>query len=377
MNPARIVRIGRTLAMLLLLAGLSGPARAAFGDRIAIQDGHLVAGGQRIWINGANTPWHNWNDFGGSFDAAWWDAHFQSLHEHGINATRVWITCDGSVGILIDERGRVSGATPRHWADLDQLFAIAQKHRVYLLATLLSFDHFKGNHRRHAAWRKWIADDANIDSYVANYLRPFLRRYGKSPWLWSIDLINEPDWVHENADNGRVPWERLQSYFARAAQEIHRDSPVLVTVGLGMLKYGSDTGKGCVGNEVSDRALQAAVNDPSARLDFYSVHYYDWCGRLWGNALYTTPAAWHVPADKPSVITEMPAAGTKGHTTTEDYTAAWTNGWEGAMGWTSDGVDAMGSMAELGPATAAFRDAHPDLVFPPAAATAKSPAAAR
>jgi hypothetical protein len=348
--------------VLLLHLGLASPVRAADEDRIVIANGQFMVGARRIWINGANTPWNNWNDFGRSFSESWWDAEFQRLHDHGINATRIWITCNGEVGILIERDGQISGATPEHWNDLDHLFQIAAKHRVYVMATLMSFDHFKNSHAGSRRWRNWIARDQNIDSYVDTYLIPFLQRYGKSPWLWSIDLMNEPDWVYENADNGRVPWERLQSYFARAARAIHDHSSVLVTVGLAMLKYNSDTGATCRGNQVSDRALQAQLNDPGARLDFYASHYYDWNGKIWGKAVEMSPAAYQLPTDKPSLLGEIPAKGTAGHTTTEDYESAFQNGWQGAMGWTSNGVDAMGSLEQLGPATRAFRDHHAALV---------------
>ncbi len=353
---------GGILAALILLIAPAVSVRASELDRITVVNGRFMVNGHRIWINGANTPWHHWNDFGGAFDEHWWDAQFAALRQNGINATRVWITCNGEVGILIDPRGAVSGATAAHWRDLDRLFQLAAKHRLYLMATLMSFDHFKDNHPNYPRWRKWIAQDGNIDSYVDHYLIPFLHRYGRSPWLWAIDLMNEPDWVYENREDGRIPWERLQSYFARAARAIHEHSPVLVTVGLAMPKYNSDTGKNCLGNMVSDRALQALVPRPAARVDFYTTHYYDWNGKIWGHAVYLTPGAYHLPTDKPSLLGEMPAVGTAGHTITADYENALKNGWLGAMAWTSNGVDEFGSLTELGPATRAMRERHPALV---------------
>ena len=353
---------GRMLAALTLLVAPAVAVRATEPDRITVENSQFMVNGHRLWINGANTPWEHWNDFGGSFDEAWWDAQFGALRANGINATRVWITCSGEVGILIDPDGVVSGATAAHWHDLDRLFLLAAKHRLHLMATLLSYDHFKDNHPDYQRWRQWIAQDRNIDSYVDHYLVPFLERYGRSPWLWSIDLMNEPDWVYENREDGRIPWERLQSYFARAARAIHEHSAVLVTVGCAMPKYNSDTARDCRGNQVGDRALQALVPDPAARLDFYTTHYYDWNGKIWGNAVYQTPAAYQLPTDKPSLLGEMPAVGTTGHTITADYESAFQHGWLGAMAWTSNGVDRFGSLAQLGPATRAMRAQHAALV---------------
>jgi len=334
------------------------------GGRITISQGRFTVGGARIWINGANTPWHNWNDLGGHFDPGWWDAHFRLLHDRGINATRVWISCSGDLGIEIDENGNVSGATPAYWSDLGSLLELARRHEVYVLATLMSFDNFKAGNRSSLKWRKWLSTDEGIDSYVRNFLHPLLERFGREPRLWAIDLMNEPDWVFESAEDGRFPWERLQSYFARAASEIHRESRVLVTIGMAMPKYNSDVAKSALGNKVGDAPLRAALDDPGARLDFYCTHYYDWCGPIWGNALYLSPRAYGLPVGKPCVIGEFPARGTKGHTPTADYESAFQNGWDGAMGWTSNSVDDNGGISELGVATQAFKARHAALVFP-------------
>lgn len=351
-----------------ILAGCSVAAASAGPDeanrRITISSGKFMVGTNRIWINGANTPWHHWNDLGGNFDPKWWDAHFMLLHDRGINATRIWISCSGDVGIEIDENGHVSGATPAYWADLGRLLDISQKHEVYVLATLMSFDHFNAKHHNSKKWRKWIGTDEGIDSYIKNYLHPLLGRYGHAPRLWAIDLINEPEWVFEDAEDGKIPWERLQSYFARAASAIHRESEALVTIGMAMPKYSSDVVKSAQGDKASDASLRAVFNDPGARLDFDSTHYYDWCGPIWGNALYLSPQAYGLPTGIPSIIGEFPAHGTKGHTVTGDYESAFQNGWEGAMGWTSNSVDDNGGISELGEATLEFSRRHANLVYP-------------
>lgn len=342
---------------------LAPGATAAIGERITVSDGVFKAGADRIWINGANTPWHVWNDFGGAYNAAWWDAHFAKLHDNGINATRVWISCNGNVGVEIKPDGRVTGCTPQFWKDLDSLFDIAARHQVYIKATLISFDHFSSSAQNHNAWRAMLSDPALIDSVVTNYVKPFVLRYGSNPWLWCIDLCNEPDWIHENARCGKLPWDGVQTYVARSAAAIHSNSPVLVTLGIAMgPKY---NGRGET-NRFGDALLRSrAGGDPAAHLDFYSPHYYDWMERSWGNAFYKSPAAYGLDPAHPAIVGECPARGTRGHTVTEDYEAAFRNGWQGAMAWTSNGVDDNGGLPEMGPATRAFLQHHPALVFPP------------
>ena len=353
-------------ALLLTLSLLSRDpmpaAQAAFGDRITVSGSQFMAGGQRIWINGANTPWNNWNDFGGNYNASWWDSHFQQLHDNGINATRVWLTGDGEVGINIDANGFVSGATDAHWAHLDSLFSIAQSRQVYIMATFLSFDSTKNSHPNHTRWRAMFNSDANIDSYVANYVVPFANRYKNNPWLWSIDLINEPDWIVENAESGQLPWSRIQQLAAKASRAVHANSSILFSVGLAMPKYQSSTLG--FGDVMSNSSLRGFVNDPLVFLDFRQTHFYDWMTPIWGNTLYMTPAGHGFDTSKPWVIGEFPAVGTAGHTTTQDYESAFNNGWQGAMAWTSNGVDSNGSLTQLGPATSTFRNNHPSLVFP-------------
>ena len=355
-----------------VLAGVLS-ARAGFGDRITISGTEFRAGADRIWINGANTPWHNWNDFGGKFDPVWWDKHFQQLHENGINATRVWISCNGEVGINISATGYVSGCTPKFWSDLDNLFRIAQARQVYVMATLLSFDHFSTGHTNCQRWRNMITDTTNIDSLVANYVVPFVNRYKSNPWLWSIDLCNEPDWVHENANCGKLPWQPLQTYFGRAAAAIHANSDILVTAGICMgPKYLSDTR---ATNVLGDRALQAlAGGDSRAHIDFYAPHYYDWMSAINpGNAFNMRPVAYGLPGNRPVIFGEFPSKGTAHHHPEENYESACQNGWQGAMGWTSNGVDTNGDLTVLGVATRAFRDRHPGLVFPEAKASTIAP----
>jgi hypothetical protein len=325
--------------------------------RISVFGNEFRRCGRRIFMNGANTPWHVWDEFGGDYDASWWSNHYLDLHEAGVNSSRVWITCSGMVGVEIQADGTVLGATPEHWDALDSYFAIAEERQIYVMATLMSFDHFR--HGAEARWKAWIASDESIDSYVNNYLVPFLERYRDNPYLWSIDLMNEPDWAHEESG---ISFDRLRAYFARAARAIHENSKVLVTVGMAMPKYGAACA-GCAPS-ISDMQLRGAVNDPNVYLDFYSPHYYDWVGDLWGNTMHDSPAGSGFPLDKPLIFGEHPARGTSGHTLSEDIEAALAHGWQGTMPWTSNGVDRNGGFAQVSMAAKAFRDAHVSLVFP-------------
>jgi hypothetical protein len=338
---------------------------------------------KRIWINGVNTPWNNWNDFGGTYNDSWWNNHFAKLRDAGINAVRVWINCNNDNGaITIAGNGMVSGASNKHWSDLDKFFKTAESNQIYIMATLLSFDHFKspnGNQPRAAAerWRNMLKNKGATVSFVENYTIPFVRRYRDNPWLWSIDICNEPDWIFENAECGKLPWDQISYFLAINAAAIHVYSNILVTVGLAMPKYNAD-GSRYQGNKVSDSFLQNLYPNTKAYLDFWSPHYYDWVGEWYGVPHYLTPGGtlggsktgwnggWGLDGSKPAVIGECSAKGTgqgkwgiTGNTIITDYESAYLNGWQGVMPWTSNGVDDNGSLDDISPATKYMRDKYP------------------
>lgn len=233
------------------------------------------------------------------------------------------------------------------------------------MATLLSFDHVKNYHPNYQSWRNMVGSDANIDSFVANYVVPFADRYKNNPYVWSADLMNEPDWAFEESG---IAWARLQTLFAKMSVGVHANSNMLTTVGVAMVKYNGDTcdpNQGCQGNKVGDSVLMSKVsNNPQAKLDYWSVHYYDWMGQYWGVPMYMSPAQYGMSADRPNILGESTAKGTVGHTLTDDIMNAYANGWQGIMPWTSNGVDANGNMSDLAPAASAFYALHPGLVFP-------------
>lgn len=330
--------------------------------RIYVNGTKFMVGEKEIWINGANTPWDNWNDFGGDFDYEFWDSHFADLHDGGINATRVWISCNGDVGMNFDSDGYFTGATDQYWEDLGDLFEIAEKHEVYIMATLMSFDHFKNKTKTY--WRNMLQDSAKIDSYVDNFVKPLLEKHGDNEYLWSIDLCNEPDWIYENKECGKIDWKYISEYFARATAAIHENSDVLVTVGIAYIKYNSDR-SGCEGNKVSDSYLQSLYNNPNAYLDFYSTHYYSWMKQWYGDPFeMSSIKEYGVDNDRPFVMGETAAVGA-GHTLLEEYEAAYKNGWNGIMAWKTSGQsDGCGLLPDTIKATVPMANKLNDLVFP-------------
>jgi hypothetical protein len=355
------------LLCLLTGCGKEEPMINREDRRITIEGNYFMAGGKRIWMNGTNTPWNKWNDFGGAYNDGWWDDHFAKLREAGVNSVRVWINCNNdNRAILIEDDGMITGVSEKHWADLDLFFETAERNQLYIMATLLSFDHFQDRGARPVnaqRWRNMITGRDTAHSFAENYVIPFVQRYGDNPWLWSIDLCNEPDWIHENEVCGQLAWEDISYLFAVCAAAIREHSDILVTVGMSFPKYNAD-GSRYEGNKVSDAFLQSLYDNPNAYLDFWSPHYYDWVGPHYGVPFYINPAAYGMCPSKPSLIGESPAVGSAGKTLIEDYENAMLNGWQGVMPWTSNGVDGNGGFNELAPATRYMAEKYRKLIFP-------------
>lgn len=338
-------------------------------QRIAVQGNRFIVEGKEIFMNGANTPWNSWNDFGGNYKSSWWDAEFARIKNAGGNSTRIWITCNGTVGVTISADGTLTGVTNAFWANLDDMFLLAKKNKIYIKATLISFDHFKNSNTTFQSWRNMVLSDAKVSSFVDNYAVPFVKRYNDNPYLWAVDICNEIEWVNQDEADGKIAWNRLQYFVARVASAIHDNSQVLVTLGSAAVKWNSPKGEG---NYWSDASLKAQYNKENARLDFYSPHFYGWTVKWFGNfAVDKTPADYGIN-DRPCVVGENPAKGVfnDGATPTlvlspeKMFLATFNHGWRGLMPWTSNGVDGNGNLSDFDDGLLAFKTAHPELVDP-------------
>ena len=305
-----------------------------YDTNIYIEGDKFMLGGKEVWLNGMNAPWQSWDDFGGSYKAEYWEKVFAMMHSDGFNSCRIWINCSGDKAIDIDESGYVSGASEKHWQDLDSLFSLAAENEIYVMATLMSFDHFKNNKKER--WRAMMQDTDKIDSYINNYVIPFCKRYDDNDYVWSIDLINEPDWVYENEECGKISWECLGDYFARACAAIHENTDdMLVTIGFAMIKYNSGKYNGDYG---SDKFLRSRYDNENAYVDFNSTHYYDWMATWFGCPFIVSAEEFGIDMSKPRIVGECSHEGIKAlrqiKPIEECYEWAYNNGWNGVMVWT-------------------------------------------
>ncbi len=342
--------------------------------RVKIEGTKFTVNGQELWINGCNTPWQNWNDFVGRMDEGFWDRELARLASDNINCTRIWINCNGEGVVQLDDSGAIRGVNSAHWSDLDKLFALAEKHHVYLMPTLLSFDHFKSENEGGTRWQKMISDKANSDQFAEKYVREFAKRYDKCDYILGVDLMNEPDWVNETPECSKIGWDHLSYFFGKCAAEIHENSSLYVTVGIGVIKYNSDKYEG---NKVSDQYLQQLTGNKDAYLDFYSTHYYNWQKEWFGYCWDKSPEAFGLDGTKPAVIgeTHNDDAADIGKSLSEKYRAVYDNGWNGIMVWMQSGnTDPVWYRYDLTKEAAnSIASYIPDKIHPDTAANAEQP----
>lgn len=338
-------------------------------QRVSVSGTKFLVNGEEIVMNGANTPWNKWNDFGGNYNSTWWDNEFKKLKDAGGNSTRIWISCDGEVGLQITTDGKITGATNSFWSNLENMFQLAEKNKIYIKATLISFDHFKNSHPKYQNWRNMVLSEEGVNSFVNNYVNPFVSKFKKNPYLWAIDVCNEIEWVNQNTECGNIPWARLQYLVARTASAVHDSSEVLVTLGSAAIKWNSPKYEG---NFWNDANLKAQYNKSNARLDFYSPHFYGWVVPWFGNfALDKSPADYGIN-DRPCVIGENPARGVFNDAAnpklvvpaSEMFIASYKKGWKGVMPWTSNGVDSNGNLDDFKEGLLAFKKLYPGLIDP-------------
>ncbi len=338
--------------------------------RVTVDGTKFMVNGKELWINGVNTPWQNWNDFNGKMDEAQWDETFKQLKADGVNCTRIWVNCNGMSTVRLKSTGEIKEVNESHWTDLEKLFAIAEKYQVYVMPTILSFDHFKDTNSGGTQWQTLITTKEFADGFVEQYAAEFAKRFKDCEYIFAVDLMNEPDWVHENDECGKISWENLSYLFAKCAQAIHENSDMLVTVGTGMIKYNSDQYDG---NYVSDEYLKSLSGSDESYLDFYSPHYYIWERQWYGFPFDKSPTEFGLDGTKPAIIAETSNddEAESGMSCKDKYESCYNNGWNGVMAWMeyrsdgSSGCDSMWYRYDLTQeATHRIYELIPEKIFP-------------
>nr|MCR4800447.1 hypothetical protein [Bacteroidales bacterium] len=157
-------------------------------QRISIQGNSFVCNGEKIFFVGTNTPWDNWNDFGGNFNSQFWADEFAKLEKNGINSSRIWISCDAAGQPFVDVEGVTHPATQQFWDNLDYLMNLATKHKIYVIATISSFDNLDETKPASKNWMALLNCTQKLQQYCDTFLKPLVERYKDNPYFFAIDI---------------------------------------------------------------------------------------------------------------------------------------------------------------------------------------------
>jgi hypothetical protein len=280
-----------------------------FGDSSLSTSGIPWQGGT-WYLNGANLPWYNWAcDFGCGSSGGVSDptvnaqlrSTFQRAHENGVHVVRWWVFEGDAKQVLRDANGVPTGLNPTVYADFDAALQLAQTYDLYLEFTLFSSPT--------AIPSSWLTDQQQLNA-LSNSLAPLFARYANNPHLMSWDLFNEPEW---DINNGKIAKLPVQQAVKTLAAAVHANSSALATVGSGML---------------SGLSLWTGLG-----LDYYEAHWYDYMSQGQDCAICTDApsVSAQMGLDKPIVIGEFPTGS--GGDAAARYTAWYSKGYAGALGW--------------------------------------------
>jgi hypothetical protein len=298
-------------------------------------------------IRGINYPWTVFDgraNYGCDFGRNMWGSHsgvtanldavradFAALSAARIEVARWFVFTDGRSGIQWNDRGEIAGLDPLFFSDVEAALEIAAENGVRLCLVLLDYLWFENPLRRSS-----VLDDRGGSPVVERVLDPFLDRFGGSPAIHSIDLINEPDWIvtELGTDPRRAAWplERLREFAGLMSKRVRLRSQAMVTIGGGRVSPVKEW------------------NEPIYDLDFIQVHSYPDVRYPSRDATVFGRTAADFGVSKPLLIGEFPS-NPRVHPADhlppayfmDDYFAlARDGGYMGAWPWSFKGTDAFG-----------------------------------
>lgn len=325
--------------------------------------------GRRRYLHGVNYAWREFaTDFGGL--AAWGrggvtgdvgavDRDLGAIAASGASVVRWWIFPElRGDGLVRDATGSVPRLSARALADLDLALQLAERHDLYVLFTIFSFDGFrasKGGLPESVDLAPLVRDPRAVEEIAARIVAPLVDRAARGRHahrVFAWDLLNEPEWAVSDlaqrnmcdaavdptdcVSYGEMHWflSRLSEVVAARIQGLPERKKPLITLG---------------GVSPSEHRNWEAVPQ-----DFFQFHFYD---HDYAHGPLEPPRR-----DKPVVIGEFPSWGLAAtwaqpaQDATQTTWAIHEAGFAGGLGWTVNPQDPHTDVTALTQATRAFAD---------------------
>ncbi|MCX7798626.1 MAG: Ig-like domain-containing protein [Melioribacter sp.] len=349
------------------------------------QNNRIRYNNQNLFLSGTNLAWLNFAQDVGvgktNFDA--FAEILLTIHDNGGNALRWWLHTDGTTTPEFDNSGRVIGPGKTTISDIKKVLDLAWEREVGVILCLWSFDMLRSNKGSVVLDRnkKLLLDTNYTRAYINNCLIPMVDSLKGHPAIIAWEIFNEPEGMSSEygwQEIQRVPMSAIQRFVNLCAGAIHRTDPTAkVTNGswhiivltditpppLAKLsaeysmmslqekkeleirfnkKYGFNLSVDEIikhfekisstqnYNFYSDERLIAAGGDKDGKLDFYTVHYYDWAGKTY-SPFHRPATLWAL--DKPLVIGEFHIKNTFDIPKDYLYASLYNNGYAGALAW--------------------------------------------
>ena len=336
-----------------------------FGNMLA--QNRITHNNKEIFLSGMNLAWIDFSKDLTRLDKSEFTRALDEISAEGGNCVRWWLHLNGRYSPLFAD-GKVSGLGKSEIKNLKLALDLAQERNISLILCLWSFDMLQPNAlaRNHERNIQLLENRENVKAYIDNALIPMVESLKGHPAILCWEIFNEAEGMASDIEWGgwtpaKTTFEPyIQRFINMTAGAIHRaDSNALVSNGCWSFKVLTDikTSRDNKNLYRDDRLIEAG-NDSLGTLDFYMVHYYEWAG--------TEYSPFHHPAsywqlDKPIVAAEFPAKGPcEGMDLKAAYDSLYRNGYAGAIAWSWQGHDGLGSLTDAGPALRFIRNNYPE-----------------
>lgn len=322
-------------------AGSAGGGGGCAADVCPAPLGALSWDCKKRFAYGINYAWHHfagdfggistWNQSGVAGSFADHDASFAKLAASGASVIRWWVFPEfRGESVTFDGNESPTGLGPTVMADLDAALELADKHDVYLMLTLFSFDNFRPTRTEAGIQIVGLSpiakDAAKRKALIDSVVRPFAvhvesSAHKKRVLAW--DVINEPEWAmtgpspygdedySPDAELQALTHAEMETFVSDVIAGLDGESAALTSVGGASFKW--------------KRAWS------QTDVDFHQFHTYGWMQPWWP---YDMSPADHGLTDKPVVMGEFPLAEIEpGVSYLELVQSFWDDGYAGALGW--------------------------------------------
>ncbi len=240
--------------------------------------GFLTGGNWRLIDYGQNfgtTAWYP-AGYGVSKHPVYIAQKLRCFKAAGIDIIRVELCCDGRT--LMDASGNVTGYNEIFRDDLRKLLEIAGEAGVKIEFTLVDFLIAGRGEDVNGVWIRGRAnlftDETVKENFYSGFLIPFLQEFSGYPSFYSIDIINEPEWIISKTENGA--WEDTTANDWSAENPIPFDKlRSFVNDTIGVIKTYAPAVKCTTGVSITHNRLTESLN-----VDYYSYHFYPYMGDL-------------------------------------------------------------------------------------------------